>query len=189
MLYEKYHDEEWGIPIFSDRKIFEFLVLESAQAGLSWITILKKRDAYKKAFANFDPKQVAAFTQKDISVLLKNEKIVRNRMKIEAAVENAKQFLNIQKEFGSFYVYMWNFVGNKPIDGRRKTVKDVPTITKEAELLAKDMKKRGFRFFGPTICYAHMQAVGMANDHTIDCFRYKEAKRGILKRSKQSNKK
>ncbi|RJQ28839.1 DNA-3-methyladenine glycosylase I [Candidatus Parcubacteria bacterium] len=183
-LYITYHDEEWGVPVFNDRKMFEFLVLESAQAGLSWITVLRKREAYRKAFANFNPVRVARFGQKDIGKLLQNEGIIRNRMKIEAAVNNAKQFLNIQKEFGSFYLYMWEFVNNKQIDGRRKTIKDIPAVSKEAELLAKDMKQRGFKFFGPTICYAHMQAVGMVNDHTINCFRHKKVKQGILKKSK-----
>lgn len=182
-IYETYHDVEWGAPVWDDRKMFEFLVLESAQAGLSWITVLRKRVAYKKAFANFDPKRVAKFTEKEILDLLSNEGIIRNRLKIEAAIENAKQFLCIQKEFGTFCTYMWSFVGNKAIDGKRKTIKEIPPISKEAEMLARDMKRRGFRFFGPTICYAHMQAVGMINDHTLNCFRHKEVKRGILKRS------
>ncbi|MBI3815354.1 MAG: DNA-3-methyladenine glycosylase I [Nitrospinae bacterium] len=173
-LLVKYHDKEWGVPIENDRKIFEFLVLESAQAGLSWITVLRKREGYRKAFAGFDPKKVAQFTKRDIARLLKNPGIIRNRLKIEATINNAKRFLEIQKEFGSFSKYMWSFVKGKPIDGKRKRLKDLPAITKEAEIWAKDLKKRGFKFLGPTICYAHMQAVGMVNDHTIDCFRYAE---------------
>jgi len=183
-LYTRYHDEEWGVPVWDDKKMFEFIVLESAQAGLSWITVLKKRKAYKKAFANFDVVRIAKFNEDDVLCLLQNEGIIRNRMKIVAAVENAKQFLKVQKEFGSFCNYMWNFVGNKPIDERRNTIKDIPAISKQAEIIAFDMKKRGFHFFGPTICYAHMQAVGMINDHTIDCFRHNEVKQGILKRSR-----
>ncbi|MBI3576564.1 MAG: DNA-3-methyladenine glycosylase I [Deltaproteobacteria bacterium] len=173
-LLIKYHDKEWGAPIKNDRKIFEFLVLESAQAGLSWITVLRKREGYKKAFAGFDPKKVAQFTKRDVVWLLKNPGIIRNRLKIEATINNAKRFLEVQKEFGNFSKYMWSFVKGKPIDGKRKKLKDLPAITKGAEIWAKDLKKRGFKFLGPTVCYAHMQAVGMANDHTIDCFRYAE---------------
>ena len=172
-----YHDKEWGVPIFNDRKIFEFLVLESAQAGLSWRTILYRREGYKKAFANFDYKKVAAFTKKDITRLLKDASIIRNRLKIEATINNAERFLEIQEEFGNFADYMWGFVRNRQIDGRRKILKDLPAITPEAEIFAKDLKLRGFKFLGPTIVYAHMQAVGMVNDHTQDCFRYKEIKR------------
>ncbi len=181
-LLLKYHDQEWGVPVKNDRKIFEFLVLESAQAGLSWRTILRKREGYKKAFARFDPKKVARFTKRDIARLLKNPGIIRNRLKVEAAINNAKRFLEVQKEFGSFSTYMWGFVGGTPIDGKRKHLKDLPATTKEAEIFAKDLKKRGFKFLGPTVCYAHMQAVGMVNDHTIDCFRYNEtvAKVSIL---------
>ncbi len=171
-LLLKYHDKEWGVPIKDDRKIFEFLVLESAQAGLSWITVLRKREGYRKAFAGFNPKKVAQFTKRDISRLLKNPDIIRNKLKIEAAVNNAKRFLEVQEEFGSFSKYMWGFVNGKPLDGKRKKLKDLPAVTKEAEIWAKDLKERGFKFLGPTVCYAHMQAVGMVNDHTIDCFRY-----------------
>lgn len=170
----KYHDREWGVPINNDKKIFEFLVLESAQAGLSWVTILRKREGYKKAFAGFDPKKVARFTKRDVARLLKNPGIVRNRLKIEAAINNAKRFLEVRRDFGSFSKYMWGFVNGKPIDGKRKRLKDLPVVTQEAEAWAEDLKKRGFKFLGPTVCYAHMQAVGMVNDHTIKCFRYNE---------------
>lgn len=175
-LMVKYHDGEWGVPIKNDKKIFEFLVLESAQAGLSWRTILYRRKGYKKAFANFDPKKVSKFTKKDVDKLLKDSSIIRNKLKIESTINNAKRFLEVQKEFGSFNKYMWKFVKNEQIDGERKTLKDLPAITKEAEEFSRDLKKRGFKFLGPTIVYAHMQAVGMVNDHTIDCFRYKKCK-------------
>jgi len=187
-LYIQYHDTEWGVPVWNDKKMFEFIVLESAQAGLSWITVLRKREAYKKAFANFNPQRVAKFDEKDIAHLLQNEGIIRNRLKIVAAIENAKQFLRIQKEFSTFCAYMWKFVGNTQIDGKRKTIKEIPSVSSYAEIIAHDMRQRGFRFFGPTICYAHMQAVGMINDHTIDCFRYKEVKQCILKESKKNKK-
>lgn len=173
-LYETYHDTEWGVPVYDDRKLFEFIVLESAQAGLSWRTILNKRDGYRKLFADFDPKKVAQFTESDVKRLMQDASIVRNRMKIEAAITNARVFLEVQKEFGTFSDYMWGFVGGKPTLHKIKKMDEYPTTTKEAEALAKDMKKRGFRFFGPTIAYAHMQAVGMVNDHTVDCFRYNE---------------
>lgn len=175
-LYEEYHDLEWGVPIYDDKTIFEFLVLESAQAGLSWITILKKRENYRKAFAKFDPKKVAKFGSKEVRKLLKNEGIVRNKLKIEATINNAKKFLEIQKEFGAFSKYIWSFVGNKPIQNKWKNIKELPSLSKEAIELSKDLKKRGFKFIGPTICYAHMQATGMVNDHTTDCFRYKKVK-------------
>ncbi len=172
----KYHDKEWGRPVQSDRKIFEFLVLESAQAGLSWLTILCKREGYRHAFANFEPRQVAQFGKRDVARLLKNSGIIRNRLKIEAAINNAQRFLEVQKEFGTFSKYMWSFVGGKPIDGRRKSLKDLPAITRESETFAKDLKQRGFKFLGSTVIYAHMQAVGMANDHIQSCFRYREIK-------------
>lgn len=171
-----YHDSEWGVPVYNDRKIFEFLVLESAQAGLSWRTILHRRSGYKKAFANFDPKKVSRFTPKDVARLCKNKEIIRNKLKIEATINNAKIFLEVQKEFKTFSNYMWGFVNKKPIDGKRRVLKDIPAITQEAEIFSKDLKSRGFKFMGPTIVYAHMQAVGMVNDHTINCFRYKEIK-------------
>ncbi len=180
-LMIRYHHEEWGVPVHDDRKLFEFLVLESAQAGLSWKTILHKREGYRKLFAAFDPKKVARFDKQDIERCLKNPAIIRNRLKIEATVNNAKRFLEVQKECGSFSDYMWQFVDGKPIDGKRKSLKEIPAITKEAELWAKDLKKRGFKFLGPTVIYAHMQAVGMANDHIVDCFRYKEIKKRAMR--------
>ena len=175
-LMIKYHNMEWGVPADEDRKIFEFLVLESAQAGLSWRTILHKRSGYKKAFANFDYKKVAKFNTKDVARLIKNPDIIRNRLKIESTINNAKRFLEVQKEFRSFSNYMWSFVNGKTIDGKRKTLKDLPAVTKESEIFAKDLKIRGFKFLGPTVIYAHMQAVGMVNDHITDCYRYKEIK-------------
>ncbi len=171
---ECYHDTEWGVPIFNDRKIFEFLVLESAQAGLSWLIVLRKREGYKKAFANFDFKKVARFTARDIARLVKNPDIIRNRAKIEAAVNNAKRFLEVRKEFGTFSNYAWQFVNNKPIVKDRKKMSELPAKTNEAELWAKDLKKRGFKFLGATVMYAHMQAAGMVNDHVVNCFRFKE---------------
>ncbi|MDP3875071.1 MAG: DNA-3-methyladenine glycosylase I [bacterium] len=175
-LMVRYHNKEWGKPVKSDRKIFEFLVLESAQAGLSWLTVLKKREGYRYAFANFESYTVARFGARDVSRLIKNPNIIRNRLKIEATINNAKRFLVVQKEFGTFSKYMWSFVGGRPIDGKRKGLKDLPAITKESETFARDLKKRGFKFLGPTVVYAHMQAVGMANDHVESCFRYKELK-------------
>ena len=171
-----YHDKEWGVPVRNDKKIFEFLVLESAQAGLSWKTILHKREGYRNLFAGFEPTKVARFDAKKVTALLKNPAIIRNRLKIQATIRNAKAFLQVQKEFGTFSAYMWSFVDGKQINGRRKSLADVPAITKEAGLFAKDLKKRGFAFLGPTVIYAHMQAVGMANDHEMACFRYKEIK-------------
>lgn len=171
-LMVKYHDTEWGVPVYDDQKIFEFLVLESAQAGLSWKTILHKREGYRKHFANFDLQKVAKFTAHDVEKLLLDASIIRNRAKIEATINNALAFLGIQKEFGSFSNYMWKFVDGKPIDGKRKGMKDIPAVTKEAGDFAKDLKKRGFRFLGPTTIYAHMQAVGMVNDHAVYCFRH-----------------
>jgi len=174
-LYEHYHDKEWGVPVYNDRKLFEFLILESAQSGLSWVTILKKRNGYKKHFANFDYKKVAKFTKRDIDKLvnLKESDIVRNRKKIESAVNNAQKFLEVQKEFGTFAKYQWGFVGGKPIIHTIQKNSDYKATSKESDAMAKDMKKRGFRFLGSTTLYAHMQAVGMVNDHTVDCFRYK----------------
>lgn len=175
-LMVRYHDTEWGKPVKNDRKIFEFLILESAQAGLSWLTILKKREGYRRAFSNFEPRMVARFGARDVSKLIKNRNIVRNRLKIEAVINNAKRFLEVQKEFGTFSKYMWSFVGGKPIDGKRQNLKNLPAISKESELFANDLKKRGFKFLGSTVVYAHMQAVGMVNDHVKTCFRYKELK-------------
>ena len=172
-LYTLYHDEEWGVPIHDDNKHFEFLILEGAQAGLSWLTILRRRENYRKAFARFDPKKVAAFSEKTIEELLKNEGIIRNRLKIRSTVENAKHFLKIQEEWGSFDNYVWSFVNHKPIQNRWNSLKEVPCETKESLSLSKDLKKRGFNFVGPTIMYAYMQATGLVNDHIIDCFRHK----------------
>ena len=175
-IYEKYHDKEWGVPVYNDKKIFEFLVLESAQAGLSWEIVLNKRVGYKEAFADFDVTNVAKFNEHKIKDMLKDAGIVRNRAKIEAAVNNAKRFIEIQEEFKSFSNYAWQFVGGKPIVHKFKKLKDYPQFTKEAEWFSKDLKVRGFKFLGPTIVYAHMQATGMVNDHISDCFRYKELK-------------
>lgn len=178
-IYAKYHDTEWGVPVYNDKKLFEFLVLESAQSGLSWSTILKKRSGYKKHFANFDVKKVAKLTKRDVTRLLnlKESEIIRNRAKIEAAINNAKSFIEIQKEFGSFSKYQWEFVNGKPIVNKIKKVSDYNATSEISEAMSKDMKKRGFKFLGPTTLYAHMQAVGMINDHSIDCFRYKEVQR------------
>ena len=173
-LYIDYHDTEWGVPIHSDRKQFEFLILEGAQAGLSWSTVLNKRAAYRKAFANFDPASVARFNAQKIRALIRNPGIIRNRLKIAAAVANARAFLAIQKEFGTFDRYMWGFVGGKPVRNRWKSMKDIPVTSTESDALSGDLKKRGFKFVGSTIIYAHMQAVGMVNDHVVGCFRYRE---------------
>ena len=167
-----YHDDEWGVPVHDDNVLFEFLVLEGAQAGLSWETILKKREGYRKAFAGFDPRAVARFSAARIERLMTNPDIVRNRLKIASTIDNAAAFLKVQKEFGSFDAYVWGFVGGSPIVGRRRTLKDLPTRTVESDALSRDLQRRGFRFVGSTICYAFMQAVGLVNDHTIDCFRY-----------------
>ncbi len=175
-LYTAYHDNEWGVPLHDDRQLFEFLILEGAQAGLSWITILKKRDAYRKAFDNFDPEKVAAYDDEKIKDLLSDAGIVRNRLKINSAVTNAKAFLSVQKEFNSFDRYIWQFVDNRPIQNLWKTLSEVPAITPESIAMSKDLKKRGFKFVGETICYAFMQAIGMVNDHTTDCFRHHELK-------------
>lgn len=177
ILYEEYHDTEWGVPVHDDHILFEFLILESAQAGLSWETILKKRESYRKAFANFNVKKVATFTACDIARLMHDAGIVRNHLKITATINSAQLFIDIQKEYGSFASYVWQFVGGKPIDNKRKSLEDIPATTQEAEAFAHDMKKRGFKFFGPTICYAFMQATGMVNDHVTDCFRYQEIKK------------
>ena len=169
-LYIKYHDEEWGKPVYDDKTLFEFLILEGAQAGLSWITILRRREGYRQAFANFDAAKVAAFTDADVERLMNDAGIIRNRLKVNAAINNAKLFIGIQKEFGSFADYMWGFLPNKkPILNRVKSLGDVPPRTEISDLISKDMKKRGFKFFGTTICYAHMQATGMVNDHIEGC--------------------
>jgi len=171
-LYVAYHDDEWGVPVRDDRILFEFLILEGAQAGLSWITILRKREAYRRAFDGFDPQQVARYDGRRMRALLGNEGIVRNRQKIEAAVANARAFLEVQQAFGSFSAYAWRFVGGAPRKNAWTSVNQVPAVTPEAEALSRDLKARGFRFVGPTICYAHMQATGMVNDHLVSCFRH-----------------
>jgi DNA-3-methyladenine glycosylase I len=171
----RYHDEEWGVPVHDDRTLFEFLILEGAQAGLSWSTILNKRENYRKAFDRFDPARVARYDRKKIQQLLRDPGIVRNRLKVASAVENAKVFLRVQEEFGSFDRYVWQFVGGKPMINKRKSMGEVPARTVESDAMSKDLKRRGFKFVGSTICYAFMQAVGMVNDHVVKCFRY-EAK-------------
>ena len=168
-----YHDQEWGVPVHDDRVLFEFLTLEGAQAGLSWSTILRKRDNYRRAFAGFDPRKVARFTAVQKRRLMRDEGIVRNRLKIESAVSNARAFLAVQKEFGSFDRYIWSFVGGKPLQNARKG-KDIPARTAESDAMSKDLQKRGFRFVGSTICYAFMQATGMVNDHLTSCYRYRQ---------------
>jgi len=175
--YERYHDTEWGVPVRHDRTHFEFLVLESAQAGLSWWTILRKREGYRRAFADFDAQKVARFTSRSIERLMEDASIVRNRQKIEAAVNNARKFLEIQKEFGSFDAYVWRFVNGKPIVNRWRTAGEVPPTSKASDALSKDLKSRGFKFVGSTIVYAHMQATGLINDHLVSCFRYKQCSR------------
>lgn len=170
-LYIEYHDKEWGVPVHDDRKLFEMLILEGAQAGLSWITILRKRENYKKAFDNFDAKKIARYDQRKVKSLLSNEGIVRNKLKIAATIGNAKAFLDIQKEFGSFDAYVWKFVDGKTKHNKPKSFKNVPAKTTESDAMSKELKKRGFSFVGSTICYAFMQAVGMVNDHTSNCFR------------------
>ena len=173
-LYVAYHDLEWGVPVHDDRTIFEFLILEGAQAGLSWSTILKKRDAYRAAFDNFDPTVVATYGEAKVAELLANPGIVRNRAKIASAIKNAQAFLAVQQEFGSFDAYIWQFVGGRPRQNSWQSLSEIPASTPESEAMSKDLRKRGFNFVGPTICYAHMQATGMVNDHTVDCFRYPE---------------
>lgn len=171
--YIRYHDEEWGKPVHDDFIHFEFLILEGAQAGLSWATILKKREGYRKNFADFDPAKVARFTEKKIEKILQDPGIVRNKLKVNAAVNNAKRFLVIQKEFGSFDNYIWRFVGNKPIVNKWKSLSEIATTTKESDALSKDLIQRSFKFVGSTVIYAHMQACGLVNDHLVDCWRYK----------------
>jgi DNA-3-methyladenine glycosylase I len=176
-LMQQYHDQEWGVPVHDDRTQFEFLVLEGAQAGLSWSIVLRKREGYRAAFSQFDPEQVARYTKRQIQRLMANPDIVRNRLKIEGAVRNARGFLEIRDEFGSFDAYCWRFVDNKPKVNRWKTVRQVPATSRESELLSKDLKRRGLTFVGSTIIYSHMQAVGMVNDHLVDCFRYRQVQR------------
>lgn len=173
-LYVAYHDTEWGVPIYDDRLLFEFLILEGMQAGLNWFTILKKRDAFRLAFSNFDAQKMAKFNQQKIEILLNNSNIIRNKLKINAAIENAKAFIKIKKEWDSFSNYIWHFVNGHPIQNHWDDIKQVPAKTSLSDVMSKDLKKRGFKFVGSTICYAFMQAVGMINDHTINCFTYKE---------------
>lgn len=172
--YVEYHDREWGVPVHDDRTIFEFLTLEGAQAGLSWYTVLRKRDAYRKALAGFDPEKVARYGKRQIDSLMKNEGIIRNRAKIVATINNAKKFLDVQEEFGNFDSYIWRFVDGRPIVHRLRTLKDFVATSPESDAMSKDLKQRGFNFVGSTICYAHMQATGMVNDHTVGCFRRRE---------------
>ena len=173
-LYEQYHDEEWGVPVFDDNTLFEFLILETFQAGLSWITVLRKRENFRAAFDNFDYKKVAKYNQDKIDTLLENAGIIRNRLKIKATITNAQAFMAIQKEFGSFNKYIWKFTDGKPIKNTFKSMSEIPANTLLSDTISKDLKKRGFKFVGTTVIYAHMQATGMVNDHKIDCFRYNE---------------
>lgn len=173
-LYVQYHDEEWGVPVHDDRRHFEFLILEGAQAGLSWSTILKKREHYRAALAGFDPARVARYGRRELARLMNDPGIVRNRLKIEAAARNARAFLGVQEEFGAFDKYVWRFVGGRPIQNRWRQVRQVPATTPESDALSKDLKRRGFSFVGSTIIYAYMQAIGMVNDHTVDCFRHRQ---------------
>ena len=175
-LEQSYHDHEWGVPIHDDRSLFEFLILEGAQAGLSWSTILRKREGYRNAFDNFDAREIARYSEHDVSRLMANPAIIRNRLKINAAVTNAKAFRHVQKEFGSFDQHIWRFVHGKPIRNAWERLIDIPCATPESDAMSKDLQKRGFKFVGTKICYAFMQAVGMVNDHVFDCFRYKEIK-------------
>lgn len=172
--YERYHDEEWGVPVHDDKTHFEFLILEGAQAGLSWSTVLKKREGYRQLFADFNVEAVAEFTPAEVEIILQNPAIIRNRLKVAGTVINAQKFIEVQKEFGSFDKYIWSFVGGKPIVNAWENMKQVPATTPESDALSKDLKKRGFKFVGSTIMYAHMQACGLVMDHTIDCFRYKD---------------
>ena len=171
-LMMEYHDKEWGVPVHDDKKLFEFLILEGAQAGLTWQTILNKRENYRKAFSDFNPSKIARYGDEDVKILLANSGIIRNRLKIAATIQNAKMFLSTQKEFGSFDDYIWQFVNNKQIKNKFSSLKEIPALTKESEAMSKDLLKRGFKFVGPTICYAFMQAVGIVNDHQTNCFRY-----------------
>jgi DNA-3-methyladenine glycosylase I len=173
-LYREYHDREWGVPVHDDRKLFEFLILEGAQAGLSWSTILNKRANYRRAYDHFDARRIARYDAARVRRLLRDPGIVRNRLKVRASILNARAFLTVRKEFGSFDRYIWQFVGGRPIRNRRRRMTDIPARTKESDAMSKDLRKRGFKFVGPTICYAFMQAVGMVNDHTVDCFRHRQ---------------
>ncbi len=173
-IYIKYHDTEWGVAVHDDRRLFEFLILEGAQAGLSWLTILKKRPNYIKAFDNFDPRKVAAYNPRKVKELISNAGIIRNRLKIEATIQNARSFLAVQQEFGSFDKYIWQFVGGKTLKNSWNSVAEIPAQSEASAAMSSDLKKRGFKFVGPTICHAFMQATGLVNDHTVDCYRYEE---------------
>ncbi|AXG68432.1 DNA-3-methyladenine glycosylase 1 [Kordia sp. SMS9] len=175
-LYVAYHDEEWGVPVYDDERLFEFLILETFQAGLSWITILRKRENFRKAFDNFDYKKIAKYNEKKFQSLLEDAGIIRNKLKIKATITNAQAFMKVQEEYGSFATYIWQFTDGKPIQNAFKTMKEVPATTELSDKLSKDLKKKGFKFIGSTTIYAHMQATGMVNDHTTDCFRYDELK-------------
>jgi len=175
--YIRYHDEEWGVPVHDDRKLFEMLILEGAQAGLSWLTVLKRREGYREAFDHFDAKKIARYDERKVKALLENPGIIRNRLKVFSAIENAKAFLEAQKEFGSFDKFIWRFVGGKPLSGRLAALREVPASTEISDAMSRELKKRGFKFVGSTICYAFMQAVGMVNDHAANCFRAKSKKR------------
>ncbi len=178
---KKYHDTEWGTPIHNDRLLFEFLILEGAQAGLSWSTILQKRENFRKAFDNFDAKKITQYNNQKIEELMNNEGIIRNRLKVNAVIANARAFLEVQKEFGSFDKYIWKFVNHKPIINKFKELSELPSKTEQSELMSKDLKKRGFKFVGPTIIYSFMEAVGIVNDHVVDCFRYNEINKMVVK--------
>ena len=172
-----YHDTEWGVPLHDDQKLFEYIVLDGAQAGLSWSTVLRKRENYRKAFHGFDPKSIARYTEKDVQRLLKNDGIIRNRLKIESTITNAKMFLQLRQEFGSFDAYIWQFTGFKTVQHRFRRLAEIPATSEESDAMSRDLKKRGFKFVGSTICYAFMQAAGMVNDHLVQCFRYREVRR------------
>lgn len=174
LLMAEYHDNEWGVPVHDDKKLFELLILEGAQAGLTWETVLKKRENYRKAFDDFNPSKIYCYSEEDVKRLLADSGIIRNRLKVKAAISNAQRFLEIQKEYGSFDNYIWSFVGGKSIKNRFRSLSELPAITRESDAMSKDLRKRGFKFVGPTICYAFMQSVGMVNDHTTNCFRHNE---------------
>jgi DNA-3-methyladenine glycosylase I len=173
-LYIQYHDTEWGVPVHEDRHLFEMLILEGAQAGLNWITVLRKRESYRTAFDHFDAEKIAQYDDAKVAALLANSGIIRNRLKVQAAISNAQAFLRVREEFGTFDTYIWSFVGGQPIVNHWQTLREIPAETTESKALSKDLLKRGFRFVGPTICYAFMQACGLVNDHTVDCFRYSQ---------------
>ena len=173
-LLQPYHDTEWGVPLRDDRKLFEFLILEGMQAGLSWLTVLKKREALRRAFNGFDPRRVARYTRRDLARLLRDPGIIRNRQKLEAAVTNARAFVTVQRELGGFHRFLWSFVGHRPIRNAWRSIRELPTTTPSSDAMSRELKARGFRFVGSTICYAHMQATGMVNDHLVHCFRYRQ---------------